>query len=187
MGGGGIFEAEAIVVVGAGDKVIEAVRCAADLEGGFEGIKGSAVDGEFVVLEGGPGFGGDINDAGGVEAELRGEAAGDEGGGLDETGIELLGEAFEGLGEEDAVDAVGEIGVFAADMLATEGVGDDTWACEEDCWKGAFSPPGDGDLCGTKGGGCVAEAGSDAEAGLVEWGDDDFIEFSGGRGEGGGG
>ncbi len=177
VGRGRIFQAQAGVVEGAGDEVVELAGGAADLEGGTEGVKAAAIERKFVVIQVGAGFGGHIHDAGGVKAELGGEAAVDEGGGLDEVGVEFLGEAFEWLRQQDAVDAVGEVGVLAADVLAAERIEDDAGGAQQNLVEGGILAAGDVlDLLRADGVGDGAEAGGDIGPRGVERADDDFLQ-----------
>ena len=159
--GGGAFDAEGVVFVGAGHEVVQFSPRAAELEGGIEGVVASAVEGQFVVGQGLSGFCGDIDDSGGVKAELSGKAAVDEGDVIDEAGVELLAEAVEGLGEDNAIDAIGEVGVLAADVFLAKGIFDDAGHAEEDLLEGRIFTSGRGlYLGGTDGVGGSARPGA---------------------------
>ena len=94
-----------------------------------------------------PDLGGDVDDAGGVQAELGGQGAVDEGDGSGDAGVDLLAEDVDRLGQEHAVDAVGEVGVLAADVFLAEGVFDDAGGAEQDLLeRGVFSAGRIGDL-----------------------------------------
>ena len=71
------------------------------------------------------GFGGDVDDSGGVEAELSRQAAVDQRHRLDHVGVHFLTEGVDRLGKQDAVHAVGGVGVLAADVFLAEGIRDD--------------------------------------------------------------
>ena len=165
------------MVEGGGDEPVETAVGAAELQGEVDGVMAAAVEIQLVAVERSAGLGSDIDDAGGVEAELCGEGSVDEGDGLDEAGIEFLAEAGDGFGKEHAVDAVGEVGVFAADVFLAEGVEDDAGHAGEELLEGGVFAAGDVlDLIWADGVGDGTEGGGDLVAGEVEvGGDDDFF------------
>ena len=71
------------------------------------------------------GLGVHIDDAGGVKAELGRQAAVDQRYGIDQPGVQFLPEAVERLGQQHAVDAIGQVRVLAADVFLAEGILDD--------------------------------------------------------------
>ena len=78
------------------------------------------------------------------KSELGRQAAVDEGERLNEVGVEFLPETGERLGEQHAVDAVGEIAVFAADVFLAEGIEDDAGGTKQDLLEGGILALGHG-------------------------------------------
>src|SRR5258706_6195889 len=131
-----ILDANAIVVVGRRDEVIELTIRAAELNGGLDGVVASAVEGKLVALERLAGFCGDVHDAGRVEAKLRRQTAGNQRGGVDQSSIELLSKAVQRLRKQNAVHSIGKVGVFAANVLLSEGIGYDPRHAEQHLLEG---------------------------------------------------
>ena len=89
---------------------------------GLEGAEAAAVERQLVVVQRRSGFGDDIDDACGSKSELGRQASVDEGDGADDSGIQFLAETIQPFRQEDAVNAIRQVVVFAADVKLAEGI-----------------------------------------------------------------
>jgi len=97
-----------------GDVGREVAAGLAQLEARVEGVLGAAVEIDVAAFE--AVLGDDVDDAGGAQAVLRRQCPGVEGDALGQARIEHLAEAAGAVGQDDAVDAVLDIVVIAADV-----------------------------------------------------------------------
>ena len=118
----GAFDADAVFEEVAGEVIAEPAGGALEFARGTVGVVAAAVDADLVALVERAALGVHVHDAGGAEAVLRGERAGQDLEAVHEAGVEFLAEAGDALGQQHVVDAVLEVGVLAADVELAVGV-----------------------------------------------------------------
>jgi len=130
----------------------------------------------------------DVNDAGGLEPELRRERPINQAHALDKPAVEFHAEPGDPLGKQDAVNPELEVVMLAADVELAERILGDTRGAQDGLVYGGVVALGlDLDLAGGDGVGGGAEAWDDGIAGFVEFLDDiDLRHQLGGAGNLGG-
>lgn len=113
---GRVVDAEVIVHVGGNDKVLQLPAGSTQLQGRFQGIVAAPIERNFAAVELGARLRGDVDDARGAVAELGRQRARQDAHRLDHPGIDFLAKTVESFRQEDAVDAVLDIAVVAADV-----------------------------------------------------------------------
>src|ERR1700720_4754361 len=116
----GIFDAYAIVQITLRDVIAELSGYAAAFEAFQECVETAHVDRGFAAGEGRAGFSVNVDDAGFAKSELRGQRAGHEGDVIGEARRQFWPKAGNTFRQEHVVDAVLQIGVFAADVQLPE-------------------------------------------------------------------
>ena len=112
---GRIFDAEIAGEAAAGEKILGVAAASAVVEARRQGAETAAVDADAAaLLQRIAALGLDVDDAGGAQAELRRQRAGDQRQAAGEIGIEHMTEAGNAVRQNDAVDAVLYVGVLVA-------------------------------------------------------------------------
>lgn len=119
VGGRRIFEAEIAAEVASGNEILGAADRTTPLGIGRDRLVAAAIDADLAGVVEGARFGLDVDDAGGAQAVLCRQRAGDQRKIAYNAGVENLAERTDAIGQHDAIDAVLNIGVFVADMQIT--------------------------------------------------------------------
>ena len=117
-----VLEAQVGEEAAAGKEVFRAAACAAILDARCQHAAAAAVhaDGSAGIKRAAARL--DVDDAGIAQSILRGKRAGDERKAADEAGVEDLAKAGNAIRDDDAIDAVLQVGVLIAHMqVATRG------------------------------------------------------------------
>ncbi|MBW8760357.1 MAG: hypothetical protein JF586_22435 [Burkholderiales bacterium] len=104
------------------DEVVHVARAARVVDAGLDGAVAAAVDRDGPAGLDRVGLRLDVDDAGRAQAVLRRQGAGDQRHRLDQARIQRLAEDADALGKDDAVEAVLQAGMLAADMELAEGI-----------------------------------------------------------------
>ena len=121
-----IFNADAIVQIIFRDVIAELPDHPAALEALHDGIETADADRRFVTREDRPVFRVNVDHAGVAKSELRRQSPGDERNVIGETRLQFLSETGNAFRQENVVDTVLQVGVFAADMKLAERILRDT-------------------------------------------------------------
>ena len=112
---GRVFDAEIAGEAAAVEEIFGVAAAPAVFEARRQGAETAAVNADAAaLLQRIAALGLDVDDAGGAQAELRRQRAGDQRQAADETGIEHVTEAGNAIGQNDAVDPVLHVGVLVA-------------------------------------------------------------------------
>ena len=114
--------------IAAGDEILGLADGAAVFEFRRDGLPAAAVDADAAAVVERAALGGDVDEAGGAQAVLRRQSAGDELEIADQPGLQHLAEPRDAVGQQDAVDAVLHVAVLVAhvDLAAGGGILGDT-------------------------------------------------------------
>jgi hypothetical protein len=175
--GSGVLDAESGRLERARDVEIELASAVSVLEARLEQAMAAAIKAGFAAAELVAGLGRDVHDPGVSKPEFGGESAVREADRFHEVRIDLLGEAVEALGEEDAVDPVLEVPMLAPNVDLPEGVLHHARAAQQDLLKGGVVSLRQGvDLIAADGVNRGAEARDDLAGHVFELaGDDDGL------------
>ena len=166
---GRILDAEAVVDVLAGREVVDRAGAAAVREGGLRVVARAAGDGDFGAGIGRARLHGDVDDARGMQAVLRGQGARQQRHLVGVARRQDVVEQRQALGQLHAVEPVLDVAVIAAHVDLAEAVLDDAGRAQQHLVQGralAQRDVADGALAEVVGRG--AEAGLDGAARLVE-------------------
>ncbi len=118
-----VLDAEIAAEVAAGDEILRLANGAAVFEARRHGAVAAAIDADAAAVVEGIRLGLDIEHAGGAQAVLRRQRAGEQRHAADDPGVDDLPERADAVREHDAVDAVLQVGVLVADMQRAAGGG----------------------------------------------------------------
>ena len=175
----GGFDAQRIRGVVARDEVVEAAVRAAVIEARRDLAVAAAIDADLAAFVEQAGLGLHVDDAGGAVAIFGRQGAGDQLHRFRQPRIEGLSEHGYAFGNDDAVQAVLQAIVLAADMQLAEGILRGAWRLEDDLIEQRVLAARLGlDVLGRDGVGRGADLGLDAVAGFGEFlrGDDDGFD-----------
>ncbi len=121
MGGVGRLDAQRIGVVVATDEIVEMPGRTAIVETGLQRVVAAAIHGNMPAIVEHAGLGLDVDDAAGLKAVFGRQRAVDQLDRFRQPGVQRLAEHADAFRQDDAVDAVLQVVVLAADMeLAVE-------------------------------------------------------------------
>ena len=118
---GGIFDSDIAAQKAAGDEILGVADRPAIFEARREIGEAAAINADLAAAVEGAAFGGDVDDAGRVQAVLRGQRAVDHRDIADQAAVEHLAEAGNAVWQQHAVDPVLHVGVFVAQMQRAAG------------------------------------------------------------------
>ena len=111
-----IFDADAAAEITSGHEILGLADRAAIFSRCREGAVAAAIDADATAVVEGVGLGLDVEHAGGAQAVLGRQRAGNQRHAADDSGVDDLSESADAVRQHDAVDAILQVGVLVADV-----------------------------------------------------------------------
>src|SRR5882672_10483085 len=132
-GTGWILKAEAGAEIASSGEILGIALDPAIFEARRNGLSAAAIKADAATCQCRPALGGDVDDAGRMQAILGRQRAGDQPHAADEGALENLRETRNAVGQQDSVDPILNIGVLIADMKIARALGVlvDAWKLQD--------------------------------------------------------